>query len=1321
MSTKIKKMISFIVTLCLVGNVFFANFGGASVAKADENVTEKELTPLTFADFNLSDQQIAAQTYGANYTSGEKADVQVFKDCLFQGYLTLDDSGSITQSTWILFGHSDTWQGLKFMFSADGNEMHVNTGTVGSNGCNYIFTAANAGLSTFRNTRFKLSFSLETKNLDADSTMDDLLLKVYINDRLCVANQPADSTTYGANGEYYIMDMKAENLKGYIRNQYIGAAEGYCDSVKIESCEVPYLNEVSFSDYGITDQTFAGAILEGTYDGPLAYTKLAGRVTLDGTGKCIINYGAKSQSNLNTGGLQLQIVADTGAFWIITSNLGTYLNESDANGDSIEYYTSGFPCGGKAFELSYNTIPWDYDGDGQVTDGKIEVRIDGKLLKNKYIFVKDMFQNQTVINRFTLLAGGNFGTTSTIKITSNTVDTNQLRKITLAEFGRESGTYTSQSHTAQGPSTLLNSFMEININVTGDEKTQGSQIHYAVPLEKNSGWYGIRFKVLNDKITVSSADGWFDQFDIMASLIEDMTSFYNTDFKLGLSLESVDVEVDGLRNDARMGIWINNRLVRYVYIMNKASEIGTGLSIFSYLVPGDEGIAKVTVSDVVQDEAKFQTMGVEELGITNDVYSSGSKTELKMISNSAQANLDGTIFKTNVRFSGSHSEIFYGCDTSNPWYAIKLGNALGSSTKFTIQSSFSEALVGTSETGNTCDLTQKVIYADGAGVELNNNTYELGISTRTVDCDGDDVFDDAEIGIWFEGKLYNNTYYYFPNIAKYIQPRLGVYTWAGTSEVNEGQVVLGDYTQEVPTNIEYCADEYVYFVDGDQVTVNGEDKGTSWTTRTPGEYQISYKEKNSTFKEDLLVYISNDVTADGEVNSCDLIALKKLAGGSRDNTSKAGKKAVNYVDKDSFEEREAVQRMYQALLNPNTTLQTKKMSETILGQTGSASGTEGNTTITALGTTREGTSVLSISDNEQVYTTDVSKLEGSGLDFVLDFNADRNIKVLQITDTQIIDSSQQRSEGRLQPAAAEKWKPDQMDTILFDELDALVSAQKPDLILLTGDIVYGEFDDKGTSFNRIIEKMDSYKIPWAPIFGNHDNESEIGVEEQCRRFVENSTYCLFNRRHEIGGNGNYSIGISVKGDIQRVIFMMDSNGCSNVTKVPDKSAITTSFKFYDTQLAWYQTVAVKVKECKGSNVPSLMCFHVQPQELSMALVANGHQTTTDSSYSVLTKYDLGMDATKQDFGFKNSAVLGKSSLQTYLLPYLKAAGTDGLFFGHEHVNSLSVQWEGIRWTYGLKTGQYDEHPELRGGTMITLNKTDFQVKHVLFNETKMEQ
>ena len=38
--------------------------------------------------------------------------------------------------------------------------------------------------------------------------------------------------------------------------------------------------------------------------------------------------------------------------------------------------------------------------------------------------------------------------------------------------------------------------------------------------------------------------------------------------------------------------------------------------------------------------------------------------------------------------------------------------------------------------------------------------------------------------------------------------------------------------------------------------------------------------------------------------------------------------------------------------------------------------------------------------------------------------------------------------------------------------------------------------------------FESRAVSVAAVFGNHDNESMMGVEWQCEQFMYNSTYCL---------------------------------------------------------------------------------------------------------------------------------------------------------------------------------------------------------------------
>ena len=163
-----------------------------------------------------------------------------------------------------------------------------------------------------------------------------------------------------------------------------------------------------------------------------------------------------------------------------------------------------------------------------------------------------------------------------------------------------------------------------------------------------------------------------------------------------------------------------------------------------------------------------------------------------------------------------------------------------------------------------------------------------------------------------------------------------------------------------------------------------------------------------------------------------------------------------------------------------------------------------------------------------------------GCDFVLRLDSDRKntkIKLLQITDMQIIDSLQRRTPERLRIDEVNAWKPENFDSMCGNQIRSLVVQTKPDLIFITGDIIYGSFDDSGTTLEWFCGFMDSLEIPWAPVFGNHDNESAKGVKWQCEQF-EKSKYCIFARGN-VSGNSNYTVGIAVGDELVRVLHMLD--------------------------------------------------------------------------------------------------------------------------------------------------------------------------------------
>lgn len=323
-----------------------------------------------------------------------------------------------------------------------------------------------------------------------------------------------------------------------------------------------------------------------------------------------------------------------------------------------------------------------------------------------------------------------------------------------------------------------------------------------------------------------------------------------------------------------------------------------------------------------------------------------------------------------------------------------------------------------------------------------------------------------------------------------------------------------------------------------------------------------------------------------------------------------------------------------------------------------------------------------------------------GCDFVVQLPEERkNIKILQITDMQIIDATQRRTPERLRSDEIEAWDPANFDIQCGDHIRSLVAQSDPDLIFITGDIVYGSFDDKGTTLLWLCELMDSFEIPWAPVFGNHDNESLMGVAWQCEQ-LEKSRFCLF-RRGEVSGNGNYTVGVAIGDELVRVLHMLDSNGCCAAAD----PAVIKEKGIYPDQIELVRSNTARIRKAQGKEVPAFAAFHIPVAGFKEAEFAKGYRKTDDD------KFTLGVDvpAKDGDFGFCHEWY---STIETEVdfIPFLNSQNIDGVFVGHAHSNCTSISYRDIKWVFGFKTGQYDYHvPGQLGGTLITQEGDSFSI------------
>ncbi|MBQ8394242.1 MAG: metallophosphoesterase [Clostridia bacterium] len=342
-------------------------------------------------------------------------------------------------------------------------------------------------------------------------------------------------------------------------------------------------------------------------------------------------------------------------------------------------------------------------------------------------------------------------------------------------------------------------------------------------------------------------------------------------------------------------------------------------------------------------------------------------------------------------------------------------------------------------------------------------------------------------------------------------------------------------------------------------------------------------------------------------------------------------------------------------------------------------------------------------------------------DFVVEVPEGRDPVVLQLSDTQIIDAGQTRP-GRT-GVDYDFWATDQVEERCYDYVTETIEQTKPDFIIITGDVIYGEFDDNGSVWTSFVQFMDSFEIPWSPVFGNHENESKMGVDWQCEQ-LENAEYCLFEQK-TLTGNGNYSVGIAQGNELKRVFYMLDTNGCGAASAESLANGhTTTSVGFGSDQIEWYTKQINTLKEYSPDTKISF-AYHIQQAIFADAYAKYG--------FNQAEKYqdihiDLLEDKAEGDFGYIGRQLKGPWDTNYTVWKGMKALGVDSVFVGHEHCNSASVVYDGVRFQFGQKSSEYDRFncvdaegnitggysktgTSLIGGTVICLSETDGSINN----------
>ena len=265
--------------------------------------------------------------------------------------------------------------------------------------------------------------------------------------------------------------------------------------------------------------------------------------------------------------------------------------------------------------------------------------------------------------------------------------------------------------------------------------------------------------------------------------------------------------------------------------------------------------------------------------------------------------------------------------------------------------------------------------------------------------------------------------------------------------------------------------------------------------------------------------------------------------------------------------------------------------------------------------------------------------------FTLEIKGD-TLKILQVTDLHLA------------------FGIDYRDRKTFQLIKNLALSDDYDLIVITGDLTMSP--SAPMLFLSLISHMESLKIPWTFVFGNH--ETDFNDYKDFLSIIPETEYLMFKVGPEIvdGGYGNFKIKFTKDNLPFYNAYFLDSKA--------ERKDYTEEEGEYDYlslgQVLWYED------QVQEDTVDSLVFMHIPLRQYIDPVEYVG-------IFNEDKVYAQGIDT-----GFFNKMVnYGRSK---------------AVFVGHDHKNDFYLMMEGIMLAYGRATG-YNGYGNLeKGGRHIEI-------------------
>lgn len=321
------------------------------------------------------------------------------------------------------------------------------------------------------------------------------------------------------------------------------------------------------------------------------------------------------------------------------------------------------------------------------------------------------------------------------------------------------------------------------------------------------------------------------------------------------------------------------------------------------------------------------------------------------------------------------------------------------------------------------------------------------------------------------------------------------------------------------------------------------------------------------------------------------------------------------------------------------------------------------------------------------------------------FKTNRELKILQLTDLHI-------GGGFLSY---------RKDRLAIKAIARMVIEEKPDLIVVTGDIAYPVFFQAGSFGNihqqKIMAKIfNSLEVYWTFVYGNHDTEvyspySKDNVTFWYKLQIKNKEeykYCIFTDKDydSASGYGNQFIKVeNEKNQAIQNIVLFDSHAYAKGNFLGLKQEY--DHVKYD-QVEWAINKINKVAEENNKMIKTIVFLHIPLVEYRDAY--KEYRLYGESDLVKLKSGAINKNEEKRNKFDDKTWGINASSTRSSVFDGLTQINTlQAVFCGHDHKNDLNIYYKGVLLGYS-KPIDYLAYPKLiknkkyRGCNIVFINQ-----------------